>query len=195
MPYGHFRHMSDEDLASVVVFIRSLPRVRNELPLTKIPFLFARLIQAVPRPVTEPVPEPDLSTPAKLGAYLVKMGTCSDCHTPRNRKFQLIPGMEMAGGSPMGKGVASANLTPDASGIGYYDEALFIQAIRTGYVRARKLSSVTPWWAFRNMTDDDLKAEFAYLRTLKPVHHVVDNSEPPTQCKLCGHKHGLGDRN
>jgi mono/diheme cytochrome c family protein len=195
MPYGHFRHMSDEDLASVVVFIRSLPRVRNELPSTKIPFLFARLIQAVPQPVTEPVPEPDLSTPAKLGAYLIKVGTCGECHTPRNRKFQLIPGMEMAGGSPMGEGVASANLTPDASGIGYYDEALFIQAIRRGYVRARKLSSVMPWWAFRNMTDADLKAEFAYLRTLKPVHHVVDNAEPPKQCKLCGHKHGLGDRN
>jgi mono/diheme cytochrome c family protein len=194
MPYEHFRHMSDEDLASVVVFIRSLPAVRSELPPAKIPFLFARLIQAVPQPVTEPVAEPDVSTPAKHGAYLADMGTCSDCHTPRNPKFQPIPGMEMAGGSPMG-GVFSANLTSDASGIGYYDEALFIEAIRTGYVRARKLNSVMPWWAFRNMTDDDLKAVFAYLRTLKPVHHLVDNAEPPTQCKLCGHKHGLGERN
>ena len=103
----------------------------------------------------------------------------------------------MAGGTPMGEaeGVASANLTPDASGIGYYDEALFIQTIRTGSVRARKLNSVMPWWAFRNMTDDDLKALFAYLRTLKPVHHLVDNTEPPTQCRLCGQKHGLGHRN
>jgi mono/diheme cytochrome c family protein len=195
MPYEHFRHMSDEDLASVVVFIRSLPPVRSDLPATKIPFLFARLIQGAPQPVAEPVPEPDMSTPAKHGAYLVKMGSCSDCHTPLNAKFQPIPGMEMAGGSPMGEGVVSANLTPDASGIGYYDEALFIQAIRTGSVRARKLNSAMPWWIFRNMTDDDLKAVFAYLRTLKPVHHMVDNTEPPTLCKLCGHKHGLGDRN
>jgi hypothetical protein len=52
-----------------------------------------------------------------------------------------------------------------------------------------------PWWTFRNMTDDDLKAVFAYLRTLKPVHHLVDNTEPPTMCKVCGQKHGLGDRN
>jgi mono/diheme cytochrome c family protein len=198
MPYEHFRHMSDEDLASVVVFIRSLPPVRSELPPTKIPFLFARLIQAVPQPVTEPVPEPDLSTPDKHGAYLANMGTCSYCHTPLNSKFQPIPGMELAGGNPMigaGAGVASANLTPDASGIVYYDEALFNQAMRTGSVRARKLNSAMPWWAFRNMTDDDLKAVFAYLRTLKPVHHLVDNTEPPTQCKLCGQKHGLGDRN
>jgi mono/diheme cytochrome c family protein len=136
-----------------------------------------------------------MSTPAGRGAYLVNMGTCSDCHTPLNPKFDPIPGMEMAGGNPMGEGVNSANLTPDASGIGYYDEALFVQTMRTGSVRARKLNSAMPWWIFRNMTDDDLKAVFAYLRTLKPVHHMVDNTEKPTQCKLCGQKHGLGDRN
>jgi mono/diheme cytochrome c family protein len=194
MPYQHFRQMSDEDLASVVVFVRSLPPVRNELPATKVPFLFAHLIQAVPQPVTAPVPEPDLSTPAKYGAYLATIGHCSDCHTPLNSRFQPIPGMELAGGSPM-NGVASANLTPDASGIGYYDEALFIEALRTGHVRARQLNSAMPWRTFRNMTDDDLKAIFAYLRTLKPVHHNVDNTEPPAQCKLCGKKHGLGERN
>jgi hypothetical protein len=59
MPYEHFRNMSDEDLASVVVFIRSLPPVRSELPRSRIPFLFARLIQGLPQPVTEPVPEPN----------------------------------------------------------------------------------------------------------------------------------------
>ena len=91
--------------------------------------------------------------------------------------------------------VASANLTPDASGICYYDEALFVETMRTGSVGARKLKPIMPWWAFRHMTDDDLKAVFAYLRTLKPVHHTVDNTEKHTQCKLCGQKHGLGDRN
>jgi mono/diheme cytochrome c family protein len=200
MPYEHFRHLSDEDLASIVVFLRSLPPVHNQLPPAKIPLLFARLIQAAPQPLTEPVAEPDISTPAKRGAYLAEMGTCTDCHTPLNPKFQPIAGMEMAGGNSIadesGRVLAnSANLTPDASGIGYYDEALFIQTMRTGAVRARKLNGAMPWWVFRNMTDDDLKAVFAYLRTLKPVHHPVDNTEPPTQCKLCGQKHGMGDRN
>ena len=197
MPYEHFRIMSDEDLASVVVFLRSLPPVRNELPPAKIPFLFARLTLGVPQPVTEPVPEPDRLTPATQGAYLAKLGTCTDCHTPRNSRFQPIPELEMAGGTPMGwgDGAATANLTPDASGIVYYDEAQFIEAIRTGYVGARTLNSAMPWWEFRNMTDDDLKAVFAWLRTLKPRHHKVDNTEPPTLCKLCGKKHGFGDRN
>ena len=195
MPYEHFRDLSDEDLASIVVFLRSLPAAESNLPPNKIPFLFARLIQAAPKPVIEPVAEPDRSTPAKYGAYLVKMATCSDCHTPLNPKFQPIPGLAMAGGNPMGEGLNSANITPDASGIGYYDEALFVQTMRTGSVRARSLKPIMLWWVFRNMTDDDLKAIFAYLRTLKPVHHLVDNTEKPTLCKLCGQKHGLGDRN
>jgi len=41
----------------------------------------------------------------------------------------------------------------------------------------------------------DLKAMFAYLHTLKPVRHRVDNTEAPTYCKVCRSKHGLGDRN
>jgi hypothetical protein len=40
-----------------------------------------------------------------------------------------------------------------------------------------------PWSFFRNLTDDDLKAIYAYLRTVKPVQHRVDNTEPPGLCK------------
>lgn len=91
--------------------------------------------------------------------------------------------------------VSPANITPDASGISYYDEGLFIQVIRTGYVKARKLSSIMPFGDYKNLTDDDLKAIYAYLQTLKPVKHHVDNSEPATYCKLCRAKHGGADRN
>jgi hypothetical protein len=106
--------------------------------------------------------------------------------------------MDFAGGEifegPWGK-VATANLTPDPSGIPYYDEALFVQAMRTGSVKARSLNQIMPWHFFRNMTDDDLKADFAYLKTLKPVKHLVDNTEPPTLCKVDKTMHGGGDKN
>ena len=52
-----------------------------------------------------------------------------------------------------------------------------------------------PVMIYKNMTADDLKATFAFLRTLKPVKHRVDNSEPPTDCKLCKQKHGGGSEN
>jgi mono/diheme cytochrome c family protein len=198
MPYANFRHMTDEDVASVVVFLRSLPPVKHRLPRTEVIFPVKYLIRSVPQPLIGPVSgDAANADPVKRGAYLATIGNCGDCHTPRV-KGETIPGMDFAGGSifegPWGR-VASANLTSDASGIGYYDEALFLQAMHTGQVRARVLSSIMPVSIFKNMTDDDLKAIFAYLRTLKPVKHRVDNAEPPTECRLCRQKHGAGNLN
>ena len=106
--------------------------------------------------------------------------------------------MAFAGGfsftGPWGN-VTSANITPDPSGISYYDEVLFLEVMHIGSVKARKLSPIMPVEVYKNLTDDDLKAMFAYLRTIKPVRHRVDNSEPPTFCKLCRQKHGAGDQN
>ncbi len=91
--------------------------------------------------------------------------------------------------------MASANITPDASGISYYDETLFVQVMRTGYVKARELKSIMPWWNYRGLTDGDLKDIFAYLSTLKPVRHRVDNTEAATLCRLCGLHHSSGNQN
>jgi hypothetical protein len=41
--------------------------------------------------------------------------------------------------------------------------------IRTRYVKVRKINQIMPWWHFRNLTDEGLKAIFAYLRTLKAL--------------------------
>ncbi len=197
MPYLRFRNMSDEDLASVIVYLRSIPPVNKALPKTEIIFPVRYLMRSAPQPITAPVPQPDVSTPAKRGQYLVTVAGCADCHTPQT-KGQEIPGLEFAGGfvldGPWGR-VASANITPDPSGIPYYDEALFVQTIRTGYVKARKLNQIMPWGHYRNLTDEDLKGIFAYIQTLRPVKHRVDNTESPTLCKVCGFMHGAGDQN
>ena len=197
MPYENYRHMPDEDLASVIVYLRSLPPVRNAMPKTEIIFPVKYLMRSTPQPITEAVPSPDVSDPVKRGAFLVTIASCRDCHTPMDKGAPL-PNMDLAGGQifegPWGR-VATPNLTPDPSGIPYYDEILFLQAIRTGYVKARPLNQMMPWHIYRGMTDDDLKAIFAYLKTVKPVHHVVDNAEPPTMCVVCGTVHGGGDKN
>jgi Cytochrome C oxidase, cbb3-type, subunit III len=198
MPYEGYRHMPDEDLASVVVFIRSLPPVRNPLPKTELIFPVKYLMRSVPQPVTAPVQAPDISDPAKHGAFLVTMARCEDCHTPIDDHGQPLPGMYLAGGQifegPWGR-VATANLTTDPSGIPYYDETLFLQAMRTGYVKARPLNQIMPWPHYGGMTEDDLKAIFAYLKTVKPIHHVVDNTEAPTMCVICNASHGGGSKN
>jgi len=197
MPYARFHSMSDEDLASIVVYLRSLPPVRHELPATEIIFPVKYLIRNAPEPLQSPVASPDTSDRMAYGKYLTTITGCEDCHTPYHNG-QKVPGMDFAGGFLLqvtGETAAAANLTPHASGIDYYDESLFLQAMHTGTVRARKLSPLMPFAVYGNMTDDDLKAIFTYLRTLKPVKHRVDNSLPPTYCKLCQQKHGAGDQN
>lgn len=197
MPYPHYREMSDEDLAAVIVYLRTVPAVSNQLPTTKLPFPINFFNQNVPQPVTAAVPAPDQSTPAARGAYLVRLGACTDCHTPQE-KGQPFPGMDFAGGFLLHepkRDVVSANITPSASGIGYYNDTSFVQVMRTGKVGARPLHASMPWIFYGKMTDDDLKSVFAFLQTLKPVKHQLDNTEPPTLCRLCKQKHGFGHTN
>jgi len=87
------------------------------------------------------------------------------------------------------------NLTPDPSGIPYYDADLFVSFMHTGFVGAREITDAMPWTLYGRMTDEDLRAIFAYLQTLAPVKHRVDNDLPPTPCPVCGLEHGGGDKN
>jgi mono/diheme cytochrome c family protein len=197
MPYRRYRNLSDEDLASIVVYLRSVAPVRNPLPPTKIIFPVKYLIRNAPEPVTSPLSEPDVSTAVRRGRYLVEMGGCEDCHTPQKRG-QPLPGLNFAGGfvfeGPWGR-VAAANITPDATGFSYDNEAMFASAMRTGYVKGRALSPIMPWAAYRGLSDPDLLAIYSYLKTTPPVHHVVDNTKEPTECRLCKARHGGGAEN
>jgi len=200
MPYANYRRMSDEDLASVVTYIRSLPAVRRQNPPSEVPFPVSRLINSMPAPIEDSVPEPDTSTPEKRGEYLTTLASCTDCHTPRNEQGQFLPGMAFAGGNILKfaeerEPRAAANLTPSPSGIPYYNEELFVDVIRTGRLRGREITDLMPWGHYRGMTDEDLKAIFAYLKTLKPVDHFVDNAMTVTPCATCNIPHGGGERN
>jgi mono/diheme cytochrome c family protein len=70
----------------------------------------------------------------------------------------------------------TANLTPDQNtGLGIWTEDMFVKAIREGkhMGTSRPILPPMPWPAFRNLTDDDLKAIFAYLKTIPAVHNQV----------------------
>jgi mono/diheme cytochrome c family protein len=200
MPYQAYRSLSDEDVASIVVHLRALPPVRAQQPRTQIEFPVRYLIRNVPEPLRAAVPAPDLTTPAKRGAYLVKVGACGNCHTPQDAHGQPIAGMEFGGGlvldGPWGR-VTSANLTPAPSGIPYYDKALFTEVLRTGQVKARSINQIMPWHVFGGMTDDDIAAIYTHLTTITPVAHRVTNAEgePLTFCRLCRQFHGYGNQN
>jgi mono/diheme cytochrome c family protein len=77
----------------------------------------------------------------------------------------------------------AANLTPDRNtGLGIWTEEMFVKTIRTGkhWGVSRPILPPMPWQNFRNLTDDDLKAVFAYLRSIPPVVNHVPDPIPPT---------------
>ena len=77
----------------------------------------------------------------------------------------------------------AANLTSDSSGIGDWDEARFILCLREGkwegLAGSRPLLPPMPWASIRLMTDDELKAVFAYLKATKPIKNMVPVAAAP----------------
>jgi len=74
------------------------------------------------------------------------------------------------------------NLTPDkATGLGSWTEAMFVKAIRTGKHQGegRPILPPMPWEIYRQMTDDDLKAVWAFLQTLPPIQNAIPDPIPP----------------
>ena len=80
----------------------------------------------------------------------------------------------------------SANLTPDkATGIGTVTEEMFIKTMRDGKLKGvgRGLLPPMPWEVYRLKTDEDLKAMYAYLMSLKPIRNQVPLPVPPDKAE------------
>jgi mono/diheme cytochrome c family protein len=78
----------------------------------------------------------------------------------------------------------AANLTPDENtGIGIWDEQMFIDTLRNGrhMAQGRPILPPMPWNWYSQLTDDDLKAVYAYLRTIPPVSNRVPDPAPPPE--------------
>jgi mono/diheme cytochrome c family protein len=76
----------------------------------------------------------------------------------------------------------AANLTPDkTTGIGNWTEAGFIRGMRTGKHKGvlRDILPPMPWQAMSKLTDDDLRAVFAYLQSIKPIQNKVPDPISP----------------
>jgi len=149
------------------------------------------------------------------GKFLVTIGGCNDCHTPKIMTPQgpVIDESKALSGAPSenvvpaipegvlgpGKwgalatpdlttwagpwGVSfSRNLTPDvATGLGSWTEAMFVKALKTGkdMGEGRPILPPMPWDQIGKLPENDLKAIFAYLRTLKPIKNAIHDPIPP----------------
>ena len=200
MPYTEFSKMDDADVEAIVVYLRTLTPVRNQVPVRNLPFPLEYIVKTMPMPITAPQASHPAANAAERGRYLATIASCVGCHTPDDQG-QAIPGMEYGGGAEFhdpgqnGKAVHSLNITPDPSGIAHYDESLFKEFIRTGEIKGRVVNHIMPLEFFKNMTDGDLTDIFAFLQTLPPVRHRVSNTDPPALCVVCNRQHGLGELN
>ena len=82
-----------------------------------------------------------------------------------------------------GASPTSINLTPDQNtGLGIWTEDMFVKAMKTGkhFGTSRPILPPMPWHWYAKLSEEDLKAMYAYLKSVPPiVNHVPDAVEAP----------------
>ena len=192
-----FHNTSDEDLTSIISYLRTIPAVKKEVPGPHYNLL-GRIIKPF---VLKPVgPEGDVAVrveegpTVEYGKYLANsVANCKGCHTNTDMMTGKDIGEPFAGGFKIevegkpGEFIVTRNLTPDpeTGHIYSWTEEQFINRFRTGKLIQE---TIMPWDAFKHMSDDDLKAIFRYLNTVKPVKNdvgpvLVNENAPQTAGK------------
>jgi mono/diheme cytochrome c family protein len=169
MPTGYYEILTDKDVDAIVAYLRSVQPIKNEVPA---PVYKIKVERQIPPGAEKPMPEADLKDKLKRGFYLATAAHCMECHTPRVRgesDFSNIGkgGMEFPG--PWGVSV-SANITSDKEkGVGGWTDAEIKRAITQGVARdGTRLKPPMGYPYYARMTDDDLDAIIAWLRTVPP---------------------------
>lgn len=164
MPSYDYHSLSDEDVAAMVGYLRSLEPVNNEIPPLSVN-IFGKAALALrlfgPPSLGKPITTRQASPPpgtVEAGNYLVTFAACRFCHR-ENLAGGPVPFSEP-------NSVPAANLTP-AGELAAWSEADFIETIRTGVNPAgHALDESMPWMQYAEMTDQDLSAIFKYLQSV-----------------------------
>lgn len=168
MPSIEFTGMADHDLSDVIAYIRSRPEVNRLMAPVKLGPVFDFVVALDPNALIafsidhgrpHPVEPPKEEVTPAFGEYLAQ--NCRGCHNPKlsGGKLQGDPDMPIV-----------ANLTPDSTGLKAWSESDFMRALRDGRrPDGRLISKQMPWPLFKNMNDVELKALWAYLRTVPAV--------------------------
>ena len=125
------------------------------------------------------------SNPVAHGKYLTRVLGCATCHSSYNTDGTLMEGLRFAGGLKWSLGpygtVVDGNLTSDKeTGLGNWTDDEIKRCITRGIRKdgSRSLPFPMPWTNFAHLSEDDLNAIVAYLRTLPPVYNKIPPPEP-----------------
>lgn len=180
-----FINMSEEDINSIIAYLRSTEAVKSEVINTEYSFLGKALMTfgvIMPGDPDQPVPvSVEKDSTAEYGRYLAyAVANCRGCHTDRDMNTGEYIGPEYAGGLLFGPDnltngwtFTSPNLTPDKETgfITNWTEEQFLTRMKAGRIYE---FSPMPWAAFATMDETELKALYRYLMSLEPVSNSVD---------------------
>lgn len=177
MPVPIYNNMSDDDVNALIAYLRTVKPIHNEVPESR----YNIPQQAMPPAKGLPAPAPD--DEVAYGGYIVNaLAHCFECHTPMGPEGPDMSKMG-AGGFEIelapGMTVRTANITPDPeTGIGTWSDDDIKKAITQAVTPdGQKLSPPMPYPFFKNMTDEDLDAVVAYLRTVPAVNNQVERTD------------------
>ena len=188
MPYHNYGRMDEEDIKSIIAYIRTLKPIKNNVPASSPDFPMNIIINTIPQKASL-TKRPDKSDAANYGGYLAMAASCVDCHTPFE-KGEFAKGMEYGGGRefpfPDGAVVRSSNISPDVTGLGAWTEEMFLERFRTNTdsatmsrsIKPGEYNTIMPWTMYARMDEGGLKAIFAYLKTVKPISNKVVKYSP-----------------
>lgn len=186
MPYLTWgQHMSRDDALAIVAYLRTIPPRSEQLADRSLHFPLPLVVRTMPTPANPAARRPDPSDRVAYGGYLTHIAGCVDCHTPVDSNHAPITARRLAGGQefplPNGLIARSANLTPDATGIGGWSEEQFVAKFRAFVdgtanvpIKPGDFNTPMPWPSYAGMTTEDLGAIFAYLQSVPAVPQVVE---------------------
>jgi len=190
MPYLQYGTMDDEDILSIIAYIRTLQPISADWPQREVDFPMNFILNLIPKENT-PTKLPSRSDKIAYGEYLSI--ACIECHSP-NEGGKPNFDLAFAGGFefPLRTGgrVISSNITPDKeTGIGNWTEEQFIQKFfqyaDSNYVphkiKPNEFNTVMPWVMISGMEEEDLSAIYAFLQSIDPIPNKLERFIPDTE--------------
>ena len=170
MPTGFYGIISESDMDAIVAYLRTVKPVSNTVPAPVYHFADApQIFPGAEKPYTQAVMDDKL----KRGFYLASIGHCMECHTPLVKGHHDFAndagkgGMEFPG--PWGVSVSRNITSSKTKGIGDWTDAEIKHAITEGIDKdGKKLNGPMGYPYYAKMTDADLDAVVAWLRTVPP---------------------------
>jgi mono/diheme cytochrome c family protein len=167
MPSDSYAHLSDEDVAAIIAYLKTVPAVDNDLPersLSAIATLIFGVLDYNNLPLAKIDHQavgagvPVESVSVEYGRYLVDIAVCKDCHGPN---LEGRSAQDAETGPPAGP-----NLTPGGA-LGSWTEQDLAAALRSGSTPdGRRLNLEMPWASYSGMSDDEIRAIWLYLQSL-----------------------------